>query len=128
MSDVVISKKNEIDLSLKCDPHILYELQEDFSFDVEGASFSPAYRNKYWDGKIRMVSVSKSTIPAGLVYRLAKWCDKHNYTWEFEDNKYYGVPYETDPKIFYEGVELFMDKISDASVIIQIAVLIGSPG
>ncbi len=112
MSDLVISKKNEIDLQLKCDPHILHELQEDFSFDVEGASFSPAYRKKYWDGKIRMVSVSASTMPSGLVYRLCKWADKHNYSWEFEANKYYGVPYETDPKVFYEGVELFMDKIS----------------
>ncbi len=79
MTDIVISKKNEIDLNLRCEPHILHELQEDFSFDVEGASFSPAYRKKYWDGKIRMVSVSGSTMPCGLIYRLAKWCDKHNY-------------------------------------------------
>ena len=113
MTDIIISKKNEIDLTLKCDSHILYELQEDFSFDVEGASFSPAYRKKYWDGKIRLVSVSGSTMPCGLVYRLAKWCDKHNYKWEFEDNKYYGLPYENDPRIFQEGVELFMNKISN---------------
>ena len=113
MTDIIISKKNEIDLQLKCDPHILYELQEDFSFDVEGASFSPAYRKKYWDGKIRMVSVAASTMPVGLTYRLAKWCDKHNYTWGFENNKYYGVPYENDERVFLEGVEIFMDKISN---------------
>ena len=52
LTDIIISKKNEIELNLECDQHILYELQEDFSFDVEGASFSPAYRKKYWDGKI----------------------------------------------------------------------------
>ena len=113
MTDVVISKKNEIDLHLDCPTHILYELQEAFSFDVEGASFSPAYRNKYWDGKIRLCSVASSTLPCGLVYRLCKWCDKHNYTWEFKDNKYYGVPYETDDRIFQNGVELFMAKISN---------------
>ena len=60
-----------------------------------------------------MVSVAASTMPCGLVYRLAKWCDKHSYTWEFEDNKYYGLPYETDERVFQEGVELFMDKISN---------------
>ena len=113
MTDLIISKKNEIDLELKCEPHILHELQEDFSFDVEGASFSPAYRKKYWDGKIRLVSVAGSTMPCGLVYRLAKWCDKHNYKWEFENNKYYGLPYENDARIFQEGVELFMNKISN---------------
>ena len=113
MTDLVISKKNEIDLQLECGTHILYELQEAFSFDVEGASFSPAYRKKYWDGKFRLVSVTKQTIPVGLVYRLCRWADKHNYTWEFKDNKFYGVPFEINDTIFYEGVELFMDKISN---------------
>ena len=112
MTDVIICKKNEIDLDLTCEQHILYELQEAFSFDVEGASFSPAYRKKYWDGKIRLCSVAASTIPVGLVYRLCRWLDKHNYTWEFKDNKYYGIPYEVDNRIFYEGVQLFMEKIS----------------
>jgi superfamily II DNA or RNA helicase len=113
VTDVIINKKNEIDLHLDCPQHILYELQEAFSFDVEGASFSPAYRKKYWDGKIRLCSVSASTIPCGLVFRLCKWLDKHDYTWEFQDNKFYGVPYETDERIFQEGVELFMTKISN---------------
>ena len=68
MTDVVISKKNEIDLLLECEQAILYELQEEFSFDVEGASFSPAYRKKYWDGKVRLISVTKNTAPAGMVW------------------------------------------------------------
>ena len=111
-SDIIISKKNEIDLHLECEQSILYELQEEFSFDVEGASFSPAYRKKYWDGRIRLCNVSQQTLPAGMVYRLCKWADRHDYKWEFKDNKFYGVPYEVDEKIFYEGVELFMNKIS----------------
>ena len=112
MSDVIISKKNEIDLSLECEQSILYELQEEFSFDVEGASFSPAYRKKYWDGKIRLVSVAANTAPAGMVYRLCKWFDRNDYTWEFKDNKFYGVPYEVDEMITQEGIEYFMKRIS----------------
>ena len=113
MPDIItISKKNENDIFIDCPQHVLYEAQEAFSFDVEGASFSPAYRKKYWDGKVRLFSVTKQTLPAGLTYRLCKWCDKHDYDWRFEDNKYYGVPYEQDERIFYEGVELFMNKIS----------------
>ncbi len=44
MADIIIQKKNEIDIVLDCEQHILYELQEAYSFDVEGASFSPALR------------------------------------------------------------------------------------
>ena len=112
MTDVIISKKNEIDLLLECETAILYELQEEFSFDVEGASFSPAYRKKYWDGKIRLVSVTTQTCPAGMVFRLCKWLDRHDYTWEFKDNKFYGVPYEVDEKITKEGVQYYMKKIA----------------
>ena len=112
MRDVIISKKNELDIQLECEQHILYELQNAFSFDVEGASFSPAYRKKYWDGKIRLLNMQKSTLPAGLTYQLCKWCDRHGYSWDFEDNKYYGLPYEQDDIVFEEGVELFMEKIS----------------
>ena len=59
-------------------------------------------------GRLRMVSLTSkddACRSGHIVY--AKWCDKHNYTWKFENNKYYGVPYETDPLIFQEGVELF---------------------
>ena len=111
-ADVVISKKNEIDLHLDCEQAVLYELQEEFSFDVEGASFAPAYRKKHWDGKIRLVSVATQTCPAGMVYRLCKWLDRHDYTWEFKDNKFYGVPYEIDEKITEDGVRYFMKKIA----------------
>jgi len=110
--DVIITKKNELEIILECEQHILYELQSAFSFDVEGASFSPAYRKKYWDGKIRLLNMQKQTLPAGLTYRLCKWCDKHGYTWDFRDNDYYGLPYEQDEIVFEEGVELFMEKIS----------------
>ena len=47
-----------------------------------------------------------------MVYRLCKWLDRHDYTWEFKDNKFYGVPYEVDEKISYEGVKYYMSKIS----------------
>lgn len=112
MTDVFITKKNELDILLECETHILYELQEAFSFDVEGASFSPAYRKKFWDGKIRLCNLNSKTLPAGLTYQLCKWLDRHNYTWDFKDNPYYGVAFETDERVFEEGVELFMKKIS----------------
>ena len=110
--DVVICKKNELEIDIDCEQHILYELQEAFSFDVEGASFSPAYRKKFWDGKIRLLNMTKKTLPSGLTYRLCKWCDKHGYSWDFKNNPYYGLPYEQDERIFSDGVELFMNKIA----------------
>ena len=53
MSHLVISKKNEVYLHIDAEVHIYYELADQFTFDVPGASFSPAYKKKFWDGKIR---------------------------------------------------------------------------
>ena len=112
MKDVIIVKKNELDIVLECEQHVLHEMSEAFSFDVEGASFSPAYRKKYWDGKIRLLSTHTKSLPAGLTYQACKWLDRNGYSWDFMNNPYYGTPYEVDDRVFYEGVELFMNKIS----------------
>jgi hypothetical protein len=36
------------------DNGVAYELQDFFTYEVPGAKFTPAYKNKYWDGKIRL--------------------------------------------------------------------------
>jgi superfamily II DNA or RNA helicase len=112
MVDCTISKKNEIDIHLDAEPSLIREVSDAFSFDVEGASFSPAYKKRFWDGKIRLLSTTTQCLPAGLVYQLCRWLDNHGYKWEFENNKFYGVPYEEDNKITYEGVKWFLGNIS----------------
>ena len=49
MSHLIISKKNEVYLYIKAEPHIYYELADQFTFEVPNAKFSPQYKNKYWD-------------------------------------------------------------------------------
>ena len=87
MSDVIISKKNEVYIKLECDPHILYELQEYFTFDVEGAKFMPQMRSRHWDGKIRLLSTHTGEIYAGLLDKVVEKIKLHNYTYEFKSNQ-----------------------------------------
>ena len=55
MSDIVISKNDEVDIIVKSDDSgIIMELSEFFTFYVPGYKFVPSYRNKMWDGKIRL--------------------------------------------------------------------------
>ena len=57
MTDIIIKKKNEVYVTVKAEPAICQELSDLFTFDVPGAKFMPQYRNKYWDGKIRLFSL-----------------------------------------------------------------------
>jgi len=112
MSHLIISKKNEVYLKIEADPHIYYELRDAFQFEVPNAKFSPAYKNKWWDGKIYMFNVNTQEIYVGLLDRVIQFCNDHNYTYEFRNNKYYGLPFEVNEMISKEGVKDYITSIS----------------
>jgi superfamily II DNA or RNA helicase len=110
-ADLIISKKNEIYLKIECDPHIKYELSDQFTFDIPGAKFMPQYRSKHWDGKIRLFNIHTGEIYAGLLDKIISFCDNYNYKFQIKDNKYYGCPGEVDDSISLEGVKDYMKSI-----------------
>ena len=112
MSHLSISKKNEVYLQVDSDPHVFYELSDQFTFELPGAKFMPQYRNKYWDGKIRLFNVKNGEIYVGLLDKIQKFCEDHEYTYEFLDNKFFGTPFEVNENISYEGVKDYMTSIS----------------
>ncbi|MBN88198.1 UvsW [Candidatus Woesearchaeota archaeon] len=112
MSDLVIQKSNEVFLKVDCEPHIKYELRDHFSFEIPNKKFMPQYRNKHWDGFIRLYDVNKGTIYAGLLDKVIGFCKNYNYSYSFEDNKYYGLPFEENQMVSKEGVRDYMRSIS----------------
>ena len=115
MADIIIQKKNEVYVKVSTEPHIHQELSEYFTFDVPGAKFMPQYRSKYWDGRIRLYSTHTGEIYVGLLDKLVSWAKKYDYTVDFEDNQFYGSPFEENEMISLEGVGEFMKKISKHS-------------
>ena len=67
---ILFRKLNDVYLNFEGDKADLQTLSDYFTFKVPGANFTPAYRNKYWDGKIRLANLKDSTIYAGLVHVL----------------------------------------------------------
>lgn len=111
MSDVIIHKKNEVYIKLECEPHILYDLQQYFTFEVPGAKFMPQMRSRHWDGLIRLLSVHTGEIYAGLLDKVVDKLKLHNYTYEFRENKFYGLPFEVNEEISREGINDYMSAI-----------------
>ena len=112
MSHLIISKKNEVSLQVRAEPHVYYELADQFTFEVPGAKFSPAYKKKFWDGKIRLFNTQTGEIYVGLLDRVVQFCKDHGYTYEFVESKYYGLPFEVNEGISKEGVKDYMTAIS----------------
>ena len=68
MSDTIrLRKVDHAYLRVDCDDRsTLAELSEFFTIKVPGAEFMPSYRNRVWDGKIRLLDNRTNRIYAGL--------------------------------------------------------------
>jgi len=79
MEKVIIEKVNEVFVKVVADPSTKMEMSAYFTFEIPGAKFMPAVRNKVWDGKIRLLNPMTGLIYAGLIPQIAKFCKTREY-------------------------------------------------
>jgi superfamily II DNA or RNA helicase len=79
MEQLHLTKADEAFIKVNCEPSIAQELSDHFTFDVPGAKYMPAYRNKMWDGKIRLFNTMTRTIYAGLYQRIVEFANDRKY-------------------------------------------------
>jgi len=97
MSDLIISKLDEVYAKIQCEKSVAKELHEYFSFLVPGYQFVPAYRNKIWNGKIYLYHLNTSQIYLGLLPYLETFCEEREYKFSYED----GLDVEDDYSIYH---------------------------
>ena len=93
MCDVKIEKVNNIYAQIDADDGILQEMSDFFTFSTPGYQFSPAFKSKHWDGKIRLMNLKTKQIYVGLIGYVKKFCKDNAYTFEIldEDKEVYPV-------------------------------------
>ena len=84
MNDLVLYKQNEAFIRFACEKSVAQELADYFTFYVPGYQFMPAYKNRLWDGKIRLADLRSLTIYHGLVPYIEKFCTERNYKLEID--------------------------------------------
>ena len=77
--DVIVHKLNESFLKIECERSVAQELNSYFSFRVEGKQFMPPYKNKLWDGYIKLFSLRESVIYYGLLPYIKIFCSERGY-------------------------------------------------
>lgn len=94
--DLSISKKNEVYAKIVCERHVARELSEYFTFMVPGAQFTPAFRNKIWDGKIRLYNLNSSLLYLGLMDYVKQFAEERGYEIEWD-----GLGTEDDYSLYH---------------------------
>ena len=93
METIRVRKLNHAILKVECDRGVGAELREFFSFYVPGYKFMPAYRNRVWDGKIRLYNQITGEISAGLFPQIVSFAEGREYEVDIEETEY-GNPNE----------------------------------
>ena len=104
-----ISKINEVYLELEVDEDVSRELCDYFTFEVPGAKFMPQFRNRMWDGKIRLFSPHNGRIYVGLLPYIKEYCSKKSIEYIMEE----GV--EDDRNVIRESVREFAESLRPKS-------------
>jgi superfamily II DNA or RNA helicase len=77
---ITLTPHNHVHFKVDADPGVMLELRDLFTFDVPGARFMPAFRNKMWDGKIRLLNPLDKKLYVGLKARLMEYADAMGYS------------------------------------------------
>ena len=83
MSDIEIHHVDSVSLKVLCDRSVAKELSGFFTFSVPNYQYTPAYKNKLWDGQIRLYNMHSATIYAGLLDYVLKFAQDRNYTVDY---------------------------------------------
>jgi len=107
MDLIKVKKKNEVFLQIETEPSIEQELSEHFCFYVPGYKFMPAYRNRMWDGKIRLYDLRAKTLYSGLFKYVQEFAKVRDYTLEVDQNSF-GSPESTH----IADIESLLERVS----------------
>lgn len=81
---ISVQKWNETYLRVFADTGIEHELYSYFEFEVPGAKYTPKYKAKVWDGKIRLYNARTKTLYVGLLNSLIEFAQENDYTINIE--------------------------------------------
>ena len=83
---MLISKKNEVYIKLQdIELSTAAELNDFFTFEVPGFKYMPAYKNKMWDGKIRLYNIVTGEIYMGLLPYIEEYLEKNGVGYDLEE-------------------------------------------
>ena len=86
LTDVHLELLNSVHVRVRAEPSILMELSDNFTYFAPNYRFNPRYKNKVWDGKIRLVNTLTGICYAGMSKRIKKFCDSRDYTISFDED------------------------------------------
>jgi len=86
MAVITVEKLNEVHLRVYSDDFgVEGELVDYFTYEYPGAKFTPQYKARLWDGKVRLYDPLRKTLYTGLVDYLHTFAERYNHELEYKN-------------------------------------------
>lgn len=109
MTTLRAEKLDEVYIRVYGDASVEKELVDFFTYEYPGARYTPQYKARLWDGKVRLYDSIRKTLYIGLYDYLVKFCERNNYSLETTDE------FEKTDKISQETVQEFAEWLNPYS-------------
>ena len=103
MINVTVEKLDEVYVRVFSDPSVEQELADFFTYEYPGARFTPQYRARLWDGKVRLYDQLRKTLYVGLVNYVEQFCERNDYSLTYKGESIFA-----EPKYTHDTVEGFV--------------------
>ena len=106
---ITVGLKNHSMMLVDAEAHQIPELREYFSFFVPNYRYVPAYKNKKWDGKIKLFNQVTRELNVGLYEHLRKFCSDRMYPLRLQETDY-GHPAQKN-KVDHQTLVKFQESL-----------------
>ena len=76
---LTILEQDDVHIKIDCERGLAKELSDYFTFKVPNYQFTPAYKNKIWDGQIRLYNLYTQNLYKGLIDYVLTFAKERNY-------------------------------------------------
>lgn len=121
METVEVIKCNETHIRISATASIQREIAIHFTHKMPGWQYTPAGRNKLWNGDIHFYNARTHQLPLGLWNKLQDYCKDHELNLQFKPTDEYANLID-HPKIDFDSIIEFVDslKICNSQKLLEI--------
>ena len=82
---IKVEKLDDVYVRVFGDPSVEQELADFFTYEYPGARFTPQYKARLWDGKVRLYDQVRKTLYVGLVKYVQTFAERNDYEIQLSD-------------------------------------------
>lgn len=107
MADIIVHHVDTVNARIDAEGKVLSRISDAFTFDVPNARFTPAFKHRMWDGKIRIFNTHTRLLPIGLLDHLATLAAEEGHSVHMDERfRREEVIDEDAAREFMEGLEV----------------------